>query len=97
VALTPSTDLEVASDIGVLYRADGNAFSGLVKVTYTAGYSVLPAAIVGGVLEFIRERWQGTQQGYSQTFGAGPTDQISLPTADWRAMLEPYRRAPRVA
>lgn len=72
---------ELVDDSGIIARRNGagqaQAFPcgrGTVSVTYTAGYSSVPANVRLGALELIRHWWQFSQQGGRPSFG-GSSDE----------------------
>ncbi|MCX5201047.1 hypothetical protein OG897_06170 [Streptomyces sp. NBC_00237] len=102
-AVTDVVDLDIDPDTGVVRRLDGGALSGPVKVTYTAGRRVIPAALTSAARIILQHLWR-TQQGPGRPQAGGDDYSVSEPIAGFgyaipnRALqlMEPYRLPPGV-
>lgn len=96
-------DLDVDTSTGVVQRLDGGTLTGPLRVTYTAGRRIIPAAISSAAKIILQHLWR-TQQGPGRPQrGMGDFD-VTEPVAGFgyaipnRALqlLEPYRLPPGV-
>lgn len=96
-------DLDVDATTGVVQRLDGGTLTGPLRVTYTAGRRIVPAAISSAARIILQHLWR-TQQGPGRPqLGTGDFD-VTEPIAGFgyaipnRALqlLEPYRLPPGV-
>lgn len=98
-------DVDVDGATGIVQRLDGACFVGPLRVSYTAGRAVIPAAIREAALIIIKHLWDLQRRpstgGRPQPDSSGETSYVpglgyALPN---RALeqLAPYRRAPMVA
>ncbi|WP_406730896.1 hypothetical protein [Streptomyces sp. NBC_01794] len=96
-------DLDVDSTTGVVQRLDGGSLTGPLRVTYTAGRRIVPAAITSAAKIILQHLWR-TQQGPGRPqLGVGDFD-VTEPAAGFgyaipnRALqlLEPHRLPPGV-
>lgn len=80
---------------GVSY---GHGFSGLITVSYTAGYATVPAAIEQAAMQFVREML-ATKRGASAGSATDPEDapdSYGMPRIDTQ-LLRPFRRPSGIA
>ncbi|MEU0393813.1 hypothetical protein ABZ208_13720 [Streptomyces sp. NPDC006208] len=96
-------DLDVDAVTGVVQRLDGGTLTGPLRVTYTAGRRIVPAAISSAARIILQHLWR-TQQGPGRPqLGTGDFD-VTEPVVGFgyaipnRALqlLEPYRLPPGV-
>lgn len=96
-------DLDVDTATGVLQRKDGGTLTGPLRVTYTAGRRIVPAAVSSAAKIILQHLWR-TQQGPARPqLGVGDFD-VTEPAVGFgyaipnRALqlLEPYRLPPGV-
>lgn len=96
-------DLDIDTETGVVQRKDGGTLTGPLRVTYSAGRRIVPAAISSAARIILQHLWR-TQQGPGRPqLGTGDFD-VTEPIAGFgyaipnRALqlLEPYRLPPGV-
>jgi hypothetical protein len=96
-------DLDIDTETGVVQRKDGGTLTGPLRVTYSAGRRIVPAAISSAARIILQHLWR-TQQGPGRPqMGTGDFD-VTEPIAGFgyaipnRALqlLEPYRLPPGV-
>lgn len=97
-------DLDLDTETGIVQREDGGVLYGPLRVTYTAGRRIVPAAMSSAARIILQHLWR-TQQGPGRPqLGVGDFD-VTEPIAGFgyaipnRALqlLEPYRLPPGVA
>lgn len=89
---------------GVLRTATGYQLRGDVTVTYTVGFSTVPAAVRLGTLIVAAQLWE-TQRGAMPLQPAGTTDDTAAVNVGYapaipsraKTLLEPFARGPGVA
>lgn len=96
-------DLDVDTETGVVQRKDGGTLTGPLRVTYSSGRRIVPAAMSSAARIILQHLWR-TQQGPGRPqLGVGDFD-VTEPIAGFgyaipnRALqlLEPYRLPPGV-
>lgn len=94
--------LDLDLPTGIVRRLDGGSFHGPLRVTYTAGFRVIPGNVRHGTKEIIRHAWE-TQRGHATARpGLGDEDLVQTPSGfliPRRAMewLRPHDRGPVMA
>ncbi|NUL09070.1 hypothetical protein [Streptomyces lunaelactis] len=97
-------DLDVDTGTGVVQRKDGGTLTGPLRVTYSVGRRIVPAAITSAARIILQHLWR-TQQGTSRPVRGASDYDVSEQVPGFgyaipnRALqlLEPYRLPPGVA
>lgn len=97
------SDLDVDTVTGVVQRLDGGTLTGPLRVTYTAGRRIVPAAMSSAARIILQHLWR-TRQGPVRPTRGGDDYSVTEPVAGFgyaipnRALqlLEPYRLPPGV-
>lgn len=99
-------DFDLDSETGIVQRLDGSTFTGPLRITYTAGRAVVPAAISHAARIILQHLWR-TQRGSARGPALAGSDDYSVteqvPGLGYAVpnralqLLEPYRLPPGVA
>ncbi|MHC3392091.1 head-tail connector protein [Streptomyces lavendulocolor] len=96
-------DLDVDEDTGIVQRLDGGSMTGPLRVTYTVGRRVVPAALTSAARIILQHLWR-TRQGPARPQRGVDDYDVTEPAAGFgyaipnRALqlMEPYRLPPGV-
>ncbi|MGW1546614.1 head-tail connector protein [Streptomyces sp. NPDC002346] len=100
-----ATAVVLDGEVGSLRRRDGGALRGLLRVTYTAGRTEVPATVNLAARMLVQHLWQTQNASRGPVLPGGGDYSVSEPVAGLGyavpnrvlELLEPYRLPPEVA